>query len=120
MSEHNIAGDMTLKTATILSGAALSDAIYLGKLLPFAIKMPAAWDAAAITIQTSMDGSTWSNAFLPGGSEYSLTVAAASWVLLDPTYTKGFGPYIRLRSGVAALAVNQTADRALGVYVREE
>lgn len=116
-----IPSDMTLLTATIAEGASLSGSVSLGRNLQlFAIKMPAAWDAAAITLQTSVDGSAWSNVFLPGGTEYSLTVAAASWVLLDPTYLEGLGPYIKIRSGTSGTPVNQTAARSVGVYVRQE
>lgn len=120
MSEHYIAGDMTLRTATIASEASLSGAVYIGKLLPFAILMPAAWTAAAITLQASVDGNTWSDVFLPNNNEYSLTVAAARWVLLDPTYIKGLGPYLKVRSGTAAAAVAQEAERVVSIYVREE
>jgi hypothetical protein len=119
MSE--IAAHKTLLTATIAESASLSDAVYLGESLsPFAIKMPAAWDAAAITLQTSLDGSAWSNVYIAGGTEYSVTVAAANWVMLDPTYLKGLGSYIKVRSGTAGSPVNQTAARSIGVYVQED
>lgn len=120
MSEIN-PRDTTLLTATIASTKNLSGAVYLGRALRiYAIKMPAAWDAAGLTFQTSVDGTTWSDVYLPNGDEYSVSVAASTWVLLDPTYLEGLGPYIKLRSGSSGSPVNQTADSAIGVYVRQD
>ncbi len=105
--------------ATIPISTALSDVIDLGAGTIVGIIMPSAWDAAAITLQTKMtEAGTLANVYDKSGSEYSITVAASSHVILDPTILRGLGRYVKLRSGTAALAVNQTAARSITVLIR--
>lgn len=114
--------EYTTLTATIAEGDAtgLSTAVNIGELKPLAIIMPAAWTAAAITMQSSMDGVTYHDVYIKG-TEYSLTVGVDRHVLLDPGELEGVGPYIKLRSGTAAAAVEQTTgdDRVLTIVARK-
>ncbi|MBP8055196.1 MAG: hypothetical protein KA314_05110 [Chloroflexi bacterium] len=113
--------DMTVLAATIEENRDMSNSVYLGRVLhPYALKMPADWDGATITFQTGLDGTTWSDVYLSTGDEYTVSVAAANWVLLDPTCLEGLGPYIKLRSGTSQSLVTQTAEREVGVYVRQD
>ena len=106
-------------TATILNGASLSDAIDLGVGPQMVgIQMPAAWTAADMTFQASVDGATYANLTDDAGTEVTFTVSASKFVTLrtaalDLFYGKR---YLKLRSGTAGAATNQGADRAIKVF----
>ena len=106
----------TNKTATIANGASLSGAVDLGAGAILAgIQMPAAWTAASLTFQVSADGVTYANKFDALGTEYSVASAAAAasqYIALPPADWLGVR-YVKVRSGTAAAAVNQGAERAL-------
>lgn len=107
-----------IKIATIASGESLSSAVDCGELRPFAIQMPAAWDAAGLTFQKSADGITYSDVYAPAGTEYSLSAAASEWINLNP---QDFADarYLKVRSGTSGTPVNQLADRALSVVIHD-
>jgi hypothetical protein len=106
---HN---DSTELTATILSAAAdgLSDKIDLGTARLWAIQMPAAWTGTGLTFLASADGVTFYSVYL-SGAEYSLTIAAAEFVVLGSDLI-GI-QFIQLRSGVAATPVQQASTRTI-------
>lgn len=107
-------------SCTIPNGAAgLSAAVCLGSGALYAIVMPAVWVAAALTFQGSPDGVAYTNLYDDQGNEISLTVAASRQVSVDPALFGGCG-YIKVRSGTAAVPVNQTADRALTLISRKQ
>lgn len=111
-------------TANIANGASLSGAVALtaysqnGGLHPTAIVMPAAWTAAAITLQGSIDGcQTFQNIFLQAGTEYTVTSPAASeYMVLNPNDLVGIN-CLKVRSGTSASPVNQGAARAILVVL---
>lgn len=104
-------------TATIANGQSLSDAVALGTGFPAALQLPAAWTAAALTFQGSVDGgATYGNIYDDGVER---TIASASVVAdrilsLDQRDWHGL-THIKIRSGTAAAAVNQGASRAIVV-----
>ncbi len=105
--------------ATIAASASLSGAVRLppGRVL-VGIVMPAAWTAAALTFQISLDeGATFQNAYIAAGTEVNITAAAATTIALDPA-TWLHAPIIKVRSGTAASAVNQAAARTVGLITR--
>ena len=104
--------------ATIAASGSLSGAVHLpnGHAL-VGILMPAAWDTAALTFQVSLDGTTFQNAYVAAGTEVSVTAAAATTIALDPA-TWLHARYLKVRSGTAASAVNQTAARTVGLILR--
>jgi hypothetical protein len=104
-------------TATIANGASLSGAVDLAGKGVLRLLMPAAWTAAAITFQTSMDNSTFYNLYKVDGSEYSVTVDASRAVVLPPADFAGFA-YLKVRSGAAGAAVNQGAERLVTLVAR--
>ena len=111
------------KTATvnIAINTALSQAICLGDGVLCAIKMPAGWDAAALTFQVSDDqGVTWDE--LRDASGTAITVAsptAAYRLELDATSFKS-AVWLKVRSGTSGSAVNQTgAARVLTLVSRK-
>ena len=103
---------------TIAAGASLSSAAGIGNFSLVAIEMPAAWDAAAITMAVSWDGLTYRNVYDALGNEYSLAVAASRYVLVKPDEGQSFPHFIKLRSGTAASAVNQTAEATINLILR--
>ncbi len=95
--------------ATIPSGNSQSDVINVAPLVPVGIILPAAWTAAALTFLVSVDG----NNFYPlqdMSAEVSAVVTAGQYMALDPAIFIGIIAF-KLRSGTAALPVNQAADR---------
>lgn len=110
----------TTLQATIASGASLSDALDLIGYDLVGIEMPAAWTAAAITLQSSSDGVTYRNVYSASGTELSLTVDASRYVHVDSTVAGLLQRFVKIRSGTAAVPVNQAAARLLGVYGRAE
>lgn len=108
---------------TILSGAALSETLQLDGRALVGIFMPAAWTAASLTFQASLDGTTWANYYIRVDnttlSELTITTPAASvFVAVDPTLFAGV-TYLRIRSGTSGTPVNQGADRVLTTILRD-
>jgi hypothetical protein len=103
--------------AIIANGQSLSAAIGLGATPLHAIAMPAAWDAAALTFQGSIDGATWLELTNASGSAISVTAAAGQLIVLDPTLWRAVN-FIKVRSGTSGAPVNQTAQRTLTLILR--
>jgi len=111
----------TTKTATIAQGASLSDAVDTGGLTILSILMPATWDAAVLTFQGSLDGVTYGNVYDESGNEYTVQAAASRAIGIDAASPLLGFRYIKVRSGTAASAVNQTTGdgpRAISLAVR--
>jgi hypothetical protein len=109
--------DLEVFPATILSGTALSAAVNIGSKQIVGIAMPAAWTAASISLQVSLDGgTTWLELINTAGA-VSYTVAASQFLALDPATLHGVNA-IKVRSGTSGSAVNQGADRIVGLAVR--
>jgi len=108
---------LTTGTVTILNGASLSDAISLGNRHLTEIIMPAGWTAAALTFQFSLDGITYNNAFSLTAELTANTTAALANQSINIATTATFhgARYLKIRSGTAAVPVNQGADRVLTV-----
>jgi hypothetical protein len=100
---------------TIASGEALSAARHINNRIPCGIFMPAGWTAAGITLQTSLDNSTFYNVRDFDGAELALTVAAGLYVPFDTAMLLGIGPYLKVRSGTAGTPVNQGAERVVSL-----
>ena len=104
--------------ATIANGTSLSGSVNLGGLRLFGIVMPAAWTAASVTFQMSVDGgATWSNMFDANGNELCVTVAASRFIALDPVNFAATA-MIKARSGTAATPVNQGQDSVVTLVLR--
>lgn len=109
-----------IATATILSGASLSDAVPLMGRNITGILVPSSWTAADITMSVSLDGSVYADLYDSAG-EVVLTAAASVFIGLNIAQIMGFN-YVKLRSGTSGTPVNQGADRsillALGDFTR--
>lgn len=114
---------MSTLTTTIANGTSLSPAIDLSQFanigLPilWGISTPDTWTAADWTFQVSLDGGvTYENLYDGQGNEYSMTVSASRYILIDPAVFKGIVLF-KIRSGSLALPVNQAADRILKLNI---
>lgn len=99
-------------TASIAESASLSGAVFLGAGTLVEIHMPSGWDAAQLTFQISDDGVTYRNLKDPGGNEITYEAAASVAIKVDGADAPA-SPYLKIRSGTSAVAVNQTAARSL-------
>lgn len=110
--------DVAVTKATINSGESVSSVVDLGGLHLCGILMPAAWTAAAITIQSSYDdGGTWRNLYDVSG-EVSIPADVNRHIAIELGRFVGLGAKIRLRSGTSGAAVNQGGARELLVVSR--
>jgi hypothetical protein len=98
---------------TIASSASVSDQRNINNRVPTGIFMPAAWTAASVSLLTSLDGSTWYNVYNIDGTEFSVTGTAGVFLPIDASVLLGIGMWLQVRSGIAASAVNQAAERVL-------
>ncbi len=109
---------VTTVTATIASGASLSDAIPTGGLPLCGIQMPAGWDAAVITFQAAADlAGNVANLFDYTGTEMQTSAAASEFIYLDPSIFAG-AKYVKIRSGTSGAPVNQSATRSITLALR--
>jgi hypothetical protein len=105
--------DVTIAASASLSGAAR---LPNGHVL-VGIVMPAAWTAANLTFQASEDGAAYANLYDENGNEVTVTAAAARYIRLAPADWCA-APFLKVRSGAAASAVNQAAARTLTLITR--
>ena len=82
-----------------------------------AIVMPAAWTAANLTFQGSADGATYNNLYDDADTELTVTAAAARMLVLPPANWCAV-PFLKIRSGTAAVPVAQAAARSLVLITR--
>jgi len=105
----------TIKTtATILSGASLSDVIMApnGYFLA-ALLIPAVWTAAGVTFQASDGaGGTFGNVFSTAGEVTFATDAVGRFLTCSPNEFRSVQTF-KVRSGTAGTPVNQGADRLI-------
>jgi hypothetical protein len=102
----------------IAINTSLSAAVQVRGGLPAIIEMPAAWDAANLTFQTSGDGTNYFNVYDEFGTEVAVTASTSRRIRLDPIQWAG-AQYVKIRSGTAGAAVNQSAERTLYLEVWE-
>ena len=97
----------TAIVATIAQDASVSDHINLQGAILVGIRMPAEWDAANLTFQTSMDDVTYLDAYSSAGAEHVITAAASRHIWVDPVAFAGYR-WLIVRSGTTAVPVAQT------------
>jgi len=104
--------------ATIAASGNLSAAVNIsGAFSLVAIKYPAAWDAAGIAFQVSLDGIDWEILRDDVGNEIAKTVTAGQFRELDSSEFKS-AIWLKIRSGTSAAPVTQTAERIFTLYSR--
>lgn len=109
--------DLQVISATILASGNISAQVNIGSKLLVGIAMPAAWDAATLSFQVSLDsGATWLELCDTAGA-VSLTAAAGQFISLDPATYRGVNA-VKVRSGTSGSPSTQSADRIVGLAVR--
>lgn len=98
--------------ATIANGDSLSDVLNVWPISASAIIMPAAWTAASLTFQGSMDGVNFFDLFNDSGVEYEIPALVSQSIILNVPLTF---PYIKVRSGTTGTPVNQGAARSISI-----
>ena len=99
--------------ARIVSGASLSTIVDTGGAKTMGVAVPSGWATADLTFQTSADGVTFQELHDDAGVAVTAKAAAGKNTTLDK-----IGPqimpwrYIKIRSGTAALGVNQEGNAA--------
>jgi len=78
--------------------------------------MPAAWTAAVITFQSSVDGTNYFNLFGDDGNEIYVEADASRRIHVNLDALSQH-KYIKLRSGTATTAIAQGAARTIYVEV---
>ena len=95
----------------------VSDPVFCNGVGLIRLAMPAAWDAANITVQSSMEGVTYNDLYDKDGNVYTITTAASRSIILPPADFAGIR-YLKLRSGTPSVPVAQTAARDLTLVTR--
>lgn len=107
-------------SVTIASGTAVSGAAQVNGQMIDGLILPAAWTAADITFQVSLDGITYSDLFDGYGNQVAIAAVASRAIALPIGLLRAWD-YVKLRSaavGVPATPENQAADRAIVVVSR--
>jgi hypothetical protein len=106
------------KTVTIGAGASLSSACFLENFELCGIITPSGWDTAALTFQGSVDNTTFYNVWNGAAEAAYAAVTASIFVVFDPAIFLGI-PYIKVRSGTGASAVNQADAVTVTLVMRQ-
>lgn len=111
-----------VRTATIASGGNLSTPIEIEGAQILGFIMPAEWTSANLTFKASDTfGGTYQDIYDDSGIEVSVTVAAQGTCIgisVAALALAGFS-YIKIRSGTAAVPVNQAAARVIKVNCKQ-
>lgn len=99
-------------TVTIASAASLSGSLSLNGKGLVRIIMPAAWTAATLTFQESVDNSTFGDKFDDLGDEYEIDAVASRAILIDADDFRNVR-WLKVRSGTTGTPVVQGAARTL-------
>jgi hypothetical protein len=103
---------------TIAINASQSAPFFTAGQAVVGILMPAAWTAARIGFDVSVDGITYYTAYDSGGN-YEQSAAQASSFICIPLADAIFAPFIRLKSvDNVNVAVNQAAARTLTLVTK--
>ena len=100
--------------------AKLAEAIAVAEKVPCALLMPAAWTAADISFQASLDGgATWHDVYdMQGNNLVLVNPQVGTFYQLDPSQFAGL-TVIRLQSGDPGAQVNQVAAAAVTLATRK-
>ena len=102
---------------TIAESGSLSAAVDIKGATIVGVIMPAAWTAANLTLQASIDDETYNNVYDKFGTEVNIPVAASRHVIVSPAELTSLR-YVKLRSGTSGTPVTQAAARVITLVVR--
>ena len=113
-----MARDNHVLTATIASGAALSDVIDMRRFSFLTVHMPAAWTAASMGFYvSSSEGGTFLPLYADDGNLVEITTPTADKAYTAPA-TVGGAHFVTLWSETSGSGVNQAAERSLIVELK--
>lgn len=118
MDRMTVQNPLASVDVTIANGESLSGAVDLNGCALFGVIMPAAWTAANLSVQTSLDNATFNNVYDSFGNEYLIT-AAASRRIIVPVGDLPCVKWIKIRSGTSGSAVAQGGARTITLLVRQ-
>jgi hypothetical protein len=115
-----------VETTTIANAASVSGSITrqldTGQALAGFV-MPAAWTAASITFEVSIDGGTnWRQLYYAGGV-YTIAAAGGAAASLAASLVREVfegWPLVRFRSGTTAVPVAQAAERIITLVFKQQ
>jgi hypothetical protein len=105
-------------TVSIAASASKSGAAYLGGSDLVGIITPAAWTAAVMTFEASIDGVDYFPLVDRYGTEITFAITAGRHSDIEGGAFLST-PYLKVVSGTAASAVNQEAARPIKLVVRK-
>jgi hypothetical protein len=116
-------GQLLVKaTVVIANGQSASDGLDTGGMVVVGLVMPAAWTAADIAWQASLDGTNWSGVLkTAAGTSIRTAVVASGWYTYPvPVANQIHAKYIRLLSttGGSDTPLNQGADRTITLLLK--
>lgn len=104
---------------TIPSGTAVAPKVNFGGRRLQGIMLPAAWTAADLTFQSSIDDSTYVNLYDEAGVEVNVKAAASRAVRFSNIWLWAGIKFLIVRSGTSAVPVNQAANRDIGLILSD-
>lgn len=108
----------TALTATIATGASLSDVVTIPDGFRVdALAIPAGWTTANMTFQVSIDGTNFYDAYEYGNELLFYPIAGKATCLGPENSLKISKRYLKVRSGTAATAVAQTTGAAISLWL---
>lgn len=115
--------DMRVITATIAVNASESEELDTGGRGIAAVLVPTGWTTAALSVQAQVaDGGTFYPVYLEDGTEVGIASANMTHsrlIYLPPDSAGvGYAKRIKIRSGLAGAAVNQSVARTLYLVLR--
>jgi hypothetical protein len=107
------------RNVVILDTEDLSDALNIDGFVWVGIEMPAAWDAADLTIQTSSEEKEihFKDLYDSAGNEITIAADVDRVIRLFPSDLTPVR-WLKLRSGTSGSPVAQTGDRVIGILLR--
>jgi hypothetical protein len=110
------AGGPTTYTLTIPANQTFSNGVSIPKgSAPVLLVMPTGWDPAVLlTIQVSLDNTTYIDVMNSDGSPLSTVVHPGTSLLLQNQEV--WAPWLKLRSGTREFPVPQSADRVFQLW----
>lgn len=118
--KHVAGGKQEIRVDVVIAnGTSQSDEVLIPEdMILVGVFMPGAWTAAAITFLARRDTTETAIPVYDLSAEISATSAAADrYIVIEPTKLVGI-PFLTLRSGTAAAAVNQLAERTISLVFR--
>lgn len=104
-------------SAVIANGASLSGAVDLSGTVIVGYIMPSSWTNADITFQASINGTNFFDLYDQLGNEIKHKAGAGNYIAFPPAEFASVR-FLKIRSGAAASAVTQGAERQIRLVTR--